>query len=41
MIFNYIRASTLLQNTEQQLVSVEYDKTYEDKLSREPLIKSA
>lgn len=33
MIFNYIRVSTILQNTERQLPSVECDRIYEDKLS--------
>ena len=33
MIFNYIRVSTILQNTERQLLDVPCDRTYEDKLS--------
>ena len=33
MIFNYIRVSTILQNTERQLPSVECDRVYLDKLS--------
>ena len=33
MIFNYIRVSTILQNTERQLPSVDCDRVYEDKLS--------
>ena len=33
MIFNYIRVSTILQNTERQLPSVECDRVYEDKAS--------
>ena len=33
MIFNYIRVSTILQNTERQLLAVPCDRTYEDKLS--------
>ena len=33
MIFNYIRVSGILQNTERQLPSVECDRTYLDKLS--------
>ena len=33
MIFNYVRVSTILQNTERQLLDVPCDRTYEDKLS--------
>jgi DNA invertase Pin-like site-specific DNA recombinase len=33
MIFNYIRVSTVLQNTERQLLDVECDRAYVDKLS--------
>jgi len=33
MIFNYIRVSTILQNTERQLPSVKCDRVYEDKAS--------
>jgi DNA invertase Pin-like site-specific DNA recombinase len=33
MIFNYLRVSTILQNTERQLVDVVCDRLYEDKLS--------
>jgi len=33
MIFNYIRVSTILQNTERQLLDVPCDRVYEDKLS--------
>jgi len=33
MIFNYIRVSTILQNTERQLNDIPCDRTYEDKLS--------
>jgi len=33
MIFNYLRVSTVLQNTERQLNDVPCDRTYEDKLS--------
>ena len=33
MIFNYIRVSTILQNTERQLPSVPCDRVYEDKAS--------
>ncbi len=33
MIFNYLRVSTILQNTERQLLDVPCDRTYEDKLS--------
>jgi DNA invertase Pin-like site-specific DNA recombinase len=33
MIFNYIRVSSILQNTERQLPSVECDRIYLDKLS--------
>jgi DNA invertase Pin-like site-specific DNA recombinase len=33
MIFNYLRVSTILQNTERQLPSVDCDRVYEDKLS--------
>ena len=33
MIFNYLRVSTILQNTERQLVDVLCDRLYEDKLS--------
>ena len=33
MIFNYIRVSTVLQNTERQLLDVECDREYLDKLS--------
>ena len=33
MIFNYIRVSTILQNTERQLNDVPCDRVYEDKLS--------
>ena len=33
MIFNYIRVSTILQNTERQLLAVPCDRVYEDKLS--------
>ena len=33
MIFNYLRVSTILQNTERQLVDVVCDRQYEDKLS--------
>ena len=33
MIFNYIRVSTILQNTERQLLSVQCDRVYEDKAS--------
>lgn len=33
MIFNYIRVSTTLQNTDRQLINVPCDREYEDKLS--------
>jgi len=33
MIFNYLRVSTILQNTERQLLDVPCDRTYEDKAS--------
>jgi DNA invertase Pin-like site-specific DNA recombinase len=33
MVFNYLRVSTILQNTERQLVDVTCDRLYEDKLS--------
>lgn len=33
MIFNYLRVSTILQNTERQLLDIECDRIYEDKLS--------
>ena len=33
MIFNYLRCSSILQNTERQLPSVECDRIYLDKLS--------
>ena len=33
MIFNYLRVSTILQNTERQLNDVPCDRVYEDKLS--------
>jgi len=33
MIFNYIRVSTVLQNTERQLADVPCDREYKDKLS--------
>jgi len=33
MIFNYIRVSTILQNTERQLLGVGCDRVYEDKAS--------
>ena len=33
MIFNYIRVSTILQNTERQLLDVPCNRVYEDKLS--------
>ena len=33
MIFNYIRVSTTLQNTDRQLLNVPCDREYEDKLS--------
>ena len=33
MIFNYLRVSTVLQNTERQLNDVPCDRVYEDKLS--------
>lgn len=33
MVFNYLRVSTILQNTERQLVDVACDRLYEDKLS--------
>jgi len=33
MIFNYIRVSSVLQNTERQLLDVECDREYLDKLS--------
>ena len=33
MIFNYKRVSTVVQNTERQLVGVACDREYEDKLS--------
>ena len=33
MIFNYIRVSTILQNTERQLLGVACDRVYEDKAS--------
>ena len=33
MIFNYKRVSTVIQSTERQLVGVECDREYEDKLS--------
>ena len=33
MIFNYIRVSTVIQNTFRQLVDVPCDRLYEDKLS--------
>ena len=33
MIFNYLRVSTVLQNTERQLLDVPCDRVYEDKLS--------
>lgn len=33
MIFNYIRVSTSIQNSERQLVDVPCDRTYEDKAS--------
>lgn len=33
MIFNYLRVSTVLQNTERQLLNVSCDRIYEDKLS--------
>ena len=33
MIFNYLRVSTIIQNTERQLVDVTCDRLYEDKLS--------
>lgn len=33
MIFNYLRVSTVLQNTERQLLNVPCDRIYEDKLS--------
>lgn len=33
MIFNYKRVSTLIQNTERQLLDVYCDREYEDKLS--------
>ena len=33
MIFNYKRVSTVIQNTERQLVDVPCDRLYEDKLS--------
>ena len=33
MIFNYLRVSSILQNTERQLLDVPCDRVYEDKLS--------
>ena len=33
MIFNYIRVSTTLQNTDRQLLNIPCDREYEDKLS--------
>ncbi len=33
MIFNYIRVSTEIQNTDRQLVDVEHDRLYEEKIS--------
>jgi DNA invertase Pin-like site-specific DNA recombinase len=33
MIFNYIRVSTALQNTERQLLNIDYDREYLDRLS--------
>ena len=33
MIFNYKRVSTVIQSTERQLVGIECDREYEDKLS--------
>ena len=33
MIFNYIRVSTALQNTDRQLAGVACDREYMDKLS--------
>jgi len=33
MIFNYIRVSTELQNTDRQLVDVKHDRLYEEKIS--------
>ena len=33
MMFNYLRVSTVIQNTERQLVDVPCDRLYEDKLS--------
>ncbi len=33
MIFNYKRVSTIIQSTERQLLDVECDREYEDKLS--------
>jgi DNA invertase Pin-like site-specific DNA recombinase len=33
MIFNYLRVSTIVQNTERQLQDVPCDRLYEDKLS--------
>lgn len=33
MIFNYIRVSTVFQNTDRQLIDVPCDRTYEEKVS--------
>jgi DNA invertase Pin-like site-specific DNA recombinase len=33
MIFNYIRVSTVDQNTDRQLVDIQCDRTYEEKVS--------
>ncbi|GAW86768.1 conserved hypothetical protein [Bathymodiolus platifrons methanotrophic gill symbiont] len=33
MIFNYIRVSTVFQNTDRQLINVACDRTYEEKVS--------
>ena len=33
MIFNYIRVSTVMQNTERQLKDVPCDRIYEEKIS--------
>jgi len=33
MIFNYLRVSTVIQNTERQLLNIPCDRTYTDKLS--------
>ena len=33
MIFNYIRVSSITQNTDRQLVNVECDRVYEEKIS--------